>query len=119
MQALIVSLFAGVAFPLFPILAEYGITGQVKPDTWSLTGIVYAVAIGLVSRNQAITISGFFFSGLCVLIYVAQTVAEMSRLDMPIVAYGTQISTSVLYGYTLCYVVERYGRHYIENEPFL
>ena len=49
MQAFLVSLIAGVAFPLLPILAEYGVTHHVQLEAIALVAIVYAAAVGMSS----------------------------------------------------------------------
>ena len=119
MQAFIVSIVAGIIFPGLPILAEYGITDAIRPDTWSLTGIVYAAAVGLVSRHQAIAISSFVFSAVCALIYAAEILDAGRHPQALFIQHGTEISVGVLYFFAVAYFVERFGRHFYENEPFL
>jgi hypothetical protein len=56
MQTFIVSVIAGCLFPILAILAEVGLTNRVQSETLAVTGIVYAAAVGLASRNQAVSI---------------------------------------------------------------
>jgi hypothetical protein len=78
MQAFIVSLIAGLLFPLvLPFGTELGAINEIHVDTWAITGTVYAAAMGLVSRNQAIAFAGLFFTAACAVIYgVAKSVGE-------------------------------------------
>jgi hypothetical protein len=127
MQAFIVSVIAGCLFPILPIVAEWGVTSSVKSDTLSVTGLVYAVAVGMVSRNQAVAISSFFFATICAAIYGAEKAvihgAEkyMANVQegMPFIEYGAVISSGIILLFALMYSVERFARHYIDNEPFL
>jgi hypothetical protein len=79
--------------------------------------IVMAVAI--VSRNQAITFAGLFFSIVCALIYAAHVYHEPAHAEMPFVKYGSVISEALTAVFAICYAIERFARHYIEREPFL
>ena len=99
--------------------SEYGLTNDVLPETWSLTGIVYTTAVGLASRNQAIAISSFFFSTTCAVIYAAQKLQDAAHADTPFIRMGSQISIGTLYFFAMCYLVERFGRHWIDDESFL
>ncbi len=71
MQQYIVSLVAGILFPLLPLVLEFGFTNDIKPETLTVTAVVYAAAIGLASRNPAIVVSSLFCSAMCVGIYGA------------------------------------------------
>ncbi|MGY3610869.1 MULTISPECIES: hypothetical protein [unclassified Bradyrhizobium] len=117
MQHFTVSIFAGVLFPVLPILAEFGLTNKVKPETLTLTAVVYAAAIGLVSRNQAILISSLFCSTVCAVIYGAAESGLQSSVFF--IKHGPTITAGTIYFYSACYIVERFGRHCIEYEPFL
>jgi len=57
MQAFIVSIVAGIFFPIVPMLAEQLFLNHIKPETLTTTAVAYAAAIGLTSRHQAILIS--------------------------------------------------------------
>jgi hypothetical protein len=120
MQAFIVSVIAGFLFPLvLPLGAELGAINEIHVDTWAITGAVYAAAVGLVSRNQAIAFMALFFTAACAVIYgVAKSVGEGHR-DVYFLTYGSMISEVVIFTFSLCYILERFGRHIIDAEPFL
>jgi hypothetical protein len=120
MQAFVVSIFAGILFPLLPLLVEYGVTTHVKLESLTVTAVVYAPAIGLVSRHQAIAISSFFFSIVCAAVYIVG-VDQIRDIvpDAPFVTHGPIITIGTLYIFSVCYALERLGRHYVDNEPFL
>jgi hypothetical protein len=120
MQAFLVSIVAGILFPVVPILAELGLGEHLKPETLSVTAVVYTAAIGLVSRNQAILVSSLFCSLMCALIYAVDGLGVRdSRPTIFFVIYGPIITSGAIYFYSVCYAVERFGRHVVENEPFL
>src|SRR5216683_3251534 len=115
MHAFIVSIVAGCLLPVLPIMAEYGLTNTVQADTWSLTGILYAAAVGIASRNQAIVIAGFFFSTICAIIYAGVKYGEANQADLPFTEYGPVITQAVLYCFIAGYAIERFGRHCVEK----
>jgi hypothetical protein len=119
MQAFIVSIVAGCLFPLLPIIAEAGLTNDVKSETWALTGVVYLAAVALVSRNQAVAILGLFLCTLCAVIYGANQLKDAAHANVVFVRYGAAISACLLVFFLIGYVIERYSRHCTENEPFL
>jgi hypothetical protein len=119
-QPFVVSLVIGIVFPVgLPIGAEFGLTNHVLDETWALTGMVYAVAVGMVSRNQAVAIPSFVGSVLCALIYSAEKIVAPGHDGVPLIQYGSHISIAVIYLFSLCYLLERAGRHLIDGEPFL
>jgi hypothetical protein len=119
MQAFLVSLIAGVAFPLLPILAEYGVTHHVQLEAIALVAIVYAAAVGMSSRHQFVTMSGLFCATICAIIYGAVKLTDSAHADVPFLRYGAFISGAILFFYAACWAVERFGRHYVEQTPFL
>lgn len=119
MQAFIVSIVAGCLFPILPIMAEYGLTDTVQGETWSLTGVVYAAAVGIASRSQVVVISSFFCSTICAIIYGAEKYVETNHTDMPYIEYGPIISQTILYFFATGYAIERFGRHCVEKRPYL
>jgi hypothetical protein len=120
MQAFIVSLIAGLLFPLvLPLGTELGAINEIHVDTWAITGTVYAAAMGLVSRNQAIAFAGLFFTAACAVIYgVAKSVGE-GHGDIYFLRFGSIISGTVIFTFSVCYIIERYGRHVTDAEPFV
>jgi hypothetical protein len=120
MQAFIVSLVAGVFFPVLPMISELLLTNDIKPESVAITAVVYAAAIGLVSRHQAVAISSLFCATICAVIYGAyESGLRQSHPELYFVTYGPTITYATIYFYSACYAVERFGRHYIENESFL
>jgi hypothetical protein len=119
MQSFIVSLVGGWAFPLLPLIAEFGVSGRVQPEAWAVTGVVYAAAVGLSSRNQAITISALFCSALCAVVYGAGKLAHAGTEYAPFIRYGSFISAIIVLTYMLAYAFERFARHVVEAQPFL
>ena len=119
MQAFIVSIIAGCFFPILPVLAEFGLTNSVQSETLALTGIVYAAAVGMASRNSAIAIASFFFSTVCAVIYGAEKYGSSDHESMIFIKYGSMISSCIIYMFGASYFVERFGRHCVDDEPFL
>jgi hypothetical protein len=119
MQAFVVSIIAGWFFPMLPIVAEYGLTRDIQAETVALTGIVYAAAVGMASRSQAIAFLSLFCSTMCAVIYGAVKYGGSTHDTMPFIQYGTLISTATIYFFAASYLVERVGRHIINREPFL
>jgi hypothetical protein len=39
--------------------------------------------------------------------------------SMAFIKYGAVISGGIIFFYAMNYIIERFGRHYVENEPFL
>ncbi|WP_298873620.1 hypothetical protein [uncultured Bradyrhizobium sp.] len=121
MQAFFVSICAGVFFPLVPFFLEFILDDRLKPETIAVTAVVYVTAIGLVSRHQAILISGFLVTVICAVIYAG---VEAGLLKTPedhanLTKYGVQITVGAIVIYSICYAVERFGRHCVDGEPFL
>jgi|ERR1700730_16656897 hypothetical protein len=120
MQVYLVSLLAGILFPLLPLIVEYGFTSDVKLETLTVTAIVYGPAIGLVSRHQAVAILGLFVSPVCAAIYAFSDSRVRALFpDAPFLTYGPVITGEIIYFFSFFYAWERYGRHYVNNEPFL
>jgi hypothetical protein len=119
MQAFFVSLFAGVGFPLLPVWAEYGLSHVVHSETYALTGIVYVAAVGMASRQQAVGISSLFCATICAIIYGAVKLGGNAHVDVPFIKYASIISGAFLFFYAGCWSIERFGRHYVDREPFL
>ena len=119
MRAFLVSIIAGCFLPMLPIMAEYGLTHAVQGETWSLTGVVYAAAVGMASRNQAVVISGLFCSAICAAIYGAEKLGEANNPYMPFIEYGPVIAQSVLYFFIIGYCIERFGRHCVDKRPYV
>ncbi len=119
MQAFFVSIAAGCLLPMLPIMAERGLTSTVQAGTWSLTGTLYAAAVGIASRNQAIVVAGFFCSTMCLVIYGAEKYGEANHTDLPFSEYGPVITHAVLYCFIAGYAIERFGRHCVEKRPYL
>jgi hypothetical protein len=124
MQPFIVSIVAGILFPVLPLLAELLLTDHVKPETLTITAVVYVAAIGLVSRHQAVAISSLLASTLCAVIYGGYESGlgkdgpeALSHINF--VVYAPILTVGSIAIYSLCYAIERFGRHYIQNEPFL
>jgi len=119
MQAFLVSLIGGCLFPILPVLVEFGLTNAVRLETLAVTSTVYAAAVGMASRNQAIAFSSFFFSLICIVIYSAETYKTPAQEGMPFIKYGALISGGIMLIYFASYVIERFSRHYIESEPYV
>lgn len=120
MGAFIVSLFAGIFWPLIPIMAEYGLTDHIKSANLTITAVVYAAAIGLVSRNQAVVFTSLAFSTICAVIYGADEMGiHEIRPQTFFALYGSVITIGTIALYSLCYFVERFGRHVVNHEPFV
>ena len=120
MGAFIVSLFAGIFWPFFPIMTEYGLTNHVKSANLTITAVVYAAAVGLMSRNQAVAFSSFGFAALCAVIYGADEMGiQGTRPDTFFALYDSTITFATIYFYSACYFLERFSRHVIDNEPFV
>ena len=123
MQAFIVSLVAGLLFPLIPIIAEYGTTvpqtgvEMVRLEVWAVTSVVFIAAIGMMSRHQAVLVTAFFFSALDAIIYGTSRVPALK--EAAFVKNGPTICAVMFGVYGFAYVVERLGRHVIEGQPFL
>lgn len=118
MQAFIVSLIAGSGFPLLPLIAEWGVTGSVRLETWAITAVVYIAAVGLISRHQAIMISALFLAAVIAIIYGAQLVIPSGK-SAPMISHIPAISGALIALFMLFYSMERFVRHFIENQPFL
>jgi hypothetical protein len=119
MQAFIVSIVAGCLFPLFPVIAEFGLQQDVSLATWAVTSIVYTAAVGLSSRNQAVAIPGLFCSALSVLIYSASTLADGHHAAALFIHFGKPICYGLISIFLIAYVVERFIRHCVEAQSFL
>jgi len=112
MEAFIVSFVAGFGFPLLPIFLESLITDGIAPTHMALTAVVYSAAVGLDSRSSAVTFVCLFLATACSAIYGVDLVEKSSYTEYLISAWVIGLSA-------LVYSVERFGRHYYDNEPFL
>jgi len=119
MQDFIISIIAGILFPLVPIGTEYGLKYGLGPDVVALTAIVYVAAVGLDSRFRAIAVSSFFASMVCAIIYVAELYGQQTHGQMPLVAYGRDISGWIIFLGGVSYTLEHFSRHCVDQEPFL
>jgi hypothetical protein len=120
MGAFLVSFIAGVVWPLLPILAEYGLTNGVQPANLAITAVVYAAAIGLVSRNQAVVFSALVCATVCAMVYGAYEMdIQHVRPESFFNLYGSVIARGTIYFYAMCYLVERFARHVLDRKPFV
>jgi hypothetical protein len=120
MGSYIVSICAGIFWPLIPILAEYGIVGDSKRTTVIITAVVYSAAIGLVSRNQAVVFSGLALSTFCAIVYGAEEMGMSAVHPYSLFSRcGLFIAQMAIYTFSFCYLVERFARHVVEGEPFV
>jgi hypothetical protein len=119
MQDFVISIIAGLLFPLVPIGAEYGLKYTLAPDVVALTAIVYVAAVGMDSRFRAIAVSGFFASMVCAIIYVAELYGHEDQSKMPLVLYGRDISAWIIFVAAVSYTLEHFSRHCVDDEPFL
>ncbi|MET3995888.1 hypothetical protein ABID65_007560 [Bradyrhizobium sp. S3.9.2] len=120
MQPFVVSICAGVFFPLTPLLLEFILLDHVKLDSVAITAVVYVTAIGLVSRHQAILISCFLVSLVCAVIYAGYALElDKNEHHTNFKRYGLIITVGAIGAFSVCYIMERYTRHCIEKTPFL
>jgi hypothetical protein len=118
-QAFLVSVIAGVFFPLLPLAAEFGLNNHIRHDTMALTGLVYAAAVGMGSRSQLVAFTSYMFATVCAIIYGAETYAGDTKKEMIVILYGPVISSWIIVTFGTVYTLERFVRHVIEDEPFL
>jgi hypothetical protein len=125
-QQFVVSIVAGLLFPLLPVLGEWLVKSHVTPDGIAVTGSVYAAAVGLASRYPAVVFSSMFFAVICAMIYVGLALCGMSTVCLipplnhaPFLIYGFMASIAIIIGFSGLYILERYVRHCIERESFL
>jgi hypothetical protein len=119
MQAFVVSLIGGVLFPLLPVFVELGVGSELKSGALSVTAVVYAAAIGMASRHQVVVFSGCFCATICAFVYAVTEIADESNKSTYLIAHAKDISLWIVTIFAITYVVERFSRHCVDNEPFL
>src|SRR5579859_2247540 len=105
MQSYLVSIIAGCLVPMLPIVIEYGLTHAVHAATFSVTGVVYTVAVGMTSRNRFVVFSSFFCSIICGIVYAGEQYGNINQIDLPYVEYGYKISQFILYVFIVGYAI--------------
>jgi hypothetical protein len=119
MQTYLASIIAGCLIPMLPIMVEYGLTHAVHTATFSVTGVVYTAAVGMTSRNRFVVFLSFFCATLCGVIYAGKLYNDINQVNLPYVEYGPPIAQFILYLFIIGYAIERFGRHYVEQKPFI
>lgn len=120
--AFVLSLVCGLVVRLSPLPAELWVRGRIDALSWFAVGVTYVTGIGLVSRNQAV---------LILLLVAAAALAFIYRVDMKgwldwalalpgrrppsLDALGAQLAIALA---SLMYVLERIGRHLVDDRPF-
>jgi hypothetical protein len=122
LSAFVLSLVCGLVVPLSPLPAELWVRGRIDPVSWFAVGVTYVAGIGLVSRNQAVLILLLVAAAALAFIY---GVDMKSGLDWdlahpggklpPLDALGAQLAIALA---SLMYVLERIGRHLVDDRPF-
>lgn len=108
--------------PLLPLILEAWFTrGNVTENTLAITASMYAVSIGLSSRNKAIFSFCFFASILFSMAFGIltngsansnQQSAGITLPWVPVMAYGAIVFVFLIH------VIERYNKHVVECMPF-
>lgn len=119
-------LFFLLLWPLAPIALEKLLTGRLAPTSMTLTAFMYAVGLGISSRNAGISYLSLA-TGVLVAVFFGFAVHVGSSRhpseDMLSIA-GTELlfGRLSLVSMVLLFVphaIERYNRHVAEKSPFL
>ena len=97
--------------PLLPLGLE-AIKGDVKPGTYAITAAMYAIGIGLSSKNVAVF-------AMCIVIGVIFSFvfghSSGSNADGEIITVFSVLSMLVVF---IIHGIERYNRHVVDCIPF-
>jgi hypothetical protein len=120
--AFILSLVCGIVMPLSTLPAEGWVRGEIDGVSWFSAGVTYVAAIGLVSSYKP---------GLIVMLLAAAALAFVYGVDLKGVFDWAQANPgkpsppldalwaqAVIAFASVTYILERVGRHLIDNRPF-
>ena len=113
-QRYLACLILTMLFPLLPLALEFLLTGMVSEKSAMLTASMYAVGVGVASRNVLLFVITIV-AGVCYAIAygaAAQTSGSINDLHLGLAFFGI---AAVFVFHSL----ERYNRHVVEREPFL
>jgi hypothetical protein len=122
LAAFALSLLCGIVVPLSTLPAEAWVRGEIDGVPWFSAGVTYVAGIGLVSNSKAGLIVMLVGAGVLAFVYgvdmkgvfdLAQ--ANPGKLPVPLNAVVAKVAIAVA---SLLYVVERVGRHLINDQPF-
>jgi hypothetical protein len=101
-------------FPLLALVSEFSFTGSVSQKSAMLTASMYAIGIGVASRNVLLFVTTIV-AGVC------NAIAYGSAAQATQAAGNVHLGLAFL-GIAAVFVfhsLERYNRHVVEREPFL
>ncbi len=117
------ALVCGVIVPLSPLLAEYIVTHEVTPNSWSAVGVTYVAGVGLVSRDKNVLVFGLCLAGMLAFLYgvdMEDAYAHMRlHAEGALRPHALPVVKWIILTATLEYGIERAMRHLLGGKPFL
>lgn len=119
-------LFFLLLWPLAPLALEKLLTGRLAPTSMTLTAFMYAVGLGISSRNAGISYLSLA-AGVLVAVFFGFAVhvgsSEHRSEDLAFIA-GTdklfgRLSLASMALLFIPHAIERYNRHVADKSPFL
>lgn len=114
-QQFLVSLIFVLLFPLMPLWVEGVVMGYISATSLILTGSIYLVSVGLVSRSPALmafcALGGFMYA-------FAYAAALHPHLGPHLPRPADMTHGSGIVVVFVIHAIERYNRHWAEGLPF-
>ena len=111
-QHYILSLLFQLAVPLLPLLLEFWFSGQIKPETLTLTAALYSVSVGVSSANILLFGIGIVVG---ILFSVAFGVATISPTKVPNCEILSIAAISLTF---MIHAAERWNIHIADKKPY-
>ena len=101
-----------LTLPLLPLGLEHWFTGHIETKSVALTAALYAMAIGLSSRNLAFLGLGIVAGFICSAVFGFLSV-------QPELAHADTFAYAVILMVFVLHAIERFNRHVTDRVPFL
>src|SRR5437773_2507729 len=112
-QQFLCALIVQLALPLMPLLIEFWITGTISDKTYSISAAMYAISIGVTTKNIGLLGLGIFAGMAFSSAFGFVTSGNAMRFSVSLPALATIVAFMIIHA------AERYRRHVTDGEAFL
>lgn len=111
-QNFLLSIMFHMFLPLLPLIIELWITNNVKGDSIAIVAALYALSIGVSSRNKVLF-------GVCIVIGVVFSFAYgVSFINQQALSNLVQYSSVSIFSVFLAHAGERWNIHIVDGEKY-
>jgi hypothetical protein len=113
-QEFLSCLFLHIALPLVPLAFEYAATGRIRSSSAHIVGSLYAISMGVSSRNRLLFGAGIVVGVLLAALFGSIVASEEAAaapddISLPLITIGFLV---------IMHIAERYNRHVVDRAPY-